>query len=76
MTEINKEIVENALKQIIDPNTDEDPVSSKSVKKIEIEGGRVTIDLTLGYPAKAGQMSTAGCLLKRLNLWKVLIVRW
>jgi len=53
MTEINKGIVENALKQIIDPNTDEDPVSSKSVKKIEIEGGRVTIDLTLGYPAKS-----------------------
>ena len=45
--------VQNALKNLTDPNTKKDFVSSKSVKNIKINGSDVSLDILLGYPAKS-----------------------
>ncbi|MBW8901604.1 MAG: iron-sulfur cluster carrier protein ApbC, partial [Massilia sp.] len=50
---ITVEDVKAALAAVIDPNTQKDLVSSKSVKNIKVEGGDVAFDVELGYPAKS-----------------------
>ena len=45
--------VQNTLKTLIDPNTDEDFITSKSAKNIQIKGNDVSLDIVLGYPAKS-----------------------
>ncbi|PIU16989.1 MAG: iron-sulfur cluster carrier protein ApbC, partial [Gallionellales bacterium CG08_land_8_20_14_0_20_59_87] len=52
--------VQNALKNLTDPNTKKDFVSGKSVKNIEISGNDITLDILLGYPAKSvwGEIKT------------------
>ncbi len=52
MANISQLQVETALKEIIDPYLEQDLVSTKSVKKITIDGDRVSVDVVLGYPAK------------------------
>ena len=47
------EAVQTALKGLIDPNTQIDFVTSKSVKNIRVDGGEVSLDIVLGYPAKS-----------------------
>ncbi len=44
--------VQAALKELIDPNTQRDFVSTKSVRNIKVDGGKVTLDVVLAYPAK------------------------
>ena len=41
------------LKTVVDPNTGRDFVTEKAVKKVAVSGADVTIDVTLGYPAKS-----------------------
>jgi ATP-binding protein involved in chromosome partitioning len=43
----------DALKTVIDPNTDKDFVSTRQVKNLRIDGGDVSFDVELGYPAKS-----------------------
>jgi ATP-binding protein involved in chromosome partitioning len=43
----------DALKGVIDPNTGKDLVSTKQLKNLQIEGGDVSFDVELGYPAKS-----------------------
>lgn len=50
---ITLELVRNALSQVIDPNTNKDFVTTKSVKNIQIDGADVALDIELGYPAKS-----------------------
>jgi len=45
--------VQTALKEISDPNTGKDFISSKSAKNIRIDGNNVALDIMLGYPAKS-----------------------
>jgi ATP-binding protein involved in chromosome partitioning len=45
--------VQAALKEIIDPNTQKDFVSTKSVKGVKVDGDNVSVDIVLGYPAKS-----------------------
>ncbi len=47
------EAVQAALKGLIDPNTQIDFVTSKSVKNLRVDGGDVSLDIVLGYPAKS-----------------------
>ncbi|MBT6456103.1 MAG: iron-sulfur cluster carrier protein ApbC [Gammaproteobacteria bacterium] len=54
---ITKEQVQNAIGGIIDVNTERDLAVTKSVKSIEIEGAKVSINIVLGYPA-AGYFDT------------------
>lgn len=53
MSAVTQVQVEEALREIIDPHTDSDPVKSKSIDKITVDGDNVTVDVTLGYPAKS-----------------------
>ena len=45
--------VEQALHGVTDPNTGRDFVASKSVRKINVDGDSVTVDVQLGYPARS-----------------------
>ncbi len=46
------EAVQAALKNLVDPNTQKDYVSSRSAKNIKVDGDKVSLDIELGYPAK------------------------
>lgn len=50
---ITEQQVESILKEIIDPNTGKDYVTSKEVQNIKIEDNNVSLDIALGYPAKS-----------------------
>jgi ATP-binding protein involved in chromosome partitioning len=50
---ITAEDVKAALGGVIDPNTGKDFVSSKAVKNLKVDGGNVSLDIELGYPAKS-----------------------
>jgi ATP-binding protein involved in chromosome partitioning len=43
--------VQTALKALVDPSTRKDYIATKSVKNIQIDGGKVSFDILLGYPA-------------------------
>jgi len=43
----------DALKTVIDPNTGADFVSAKQIRNLRIDGGDVSFDVELGYPAKS-----------------------
>ncbi|MCX7176243.1 MAG: iron-sulfur cluster carrier protein ApbC [Proteobacteria bacterium] len=50
---VTEQQVKDVLKEIVDPNTAKDLVSSKAVRNIKIDGADVTLDVELGYPAKS-----------------------
>ena len=50
---ITLDAVKTALATVIDPNTNKDFVSTRSVKNIQVDGGNVALDIELGYPAKS-----------------------
>ncbi|UTY58857.1 iron-sulfur cluster carrier protein ApbC [Massilia sp. erpn] len=50
---ITVEDVKAALAAVIDPNTGKDFVSSKCVRKLQVEGGTVSLEIELGYPARS-----------------------
>jgi ATP-binding protein involved in chromosome partitioning len=62
MSAVSQSQVEEALTSVIDPHLNQDPVSSKCVKKIRVEGGAVTVDIELGYPAKGWKDQYAAML--------------
>ena len=45
--------VQSVLKEISDPNTGKDYVTSKSARNIRIDGADVALDIVLGYPARS-----------------------
>jgi ATP-binding protein involved in chromosome partitioning len=50
---LNSDRIQNALKEIIDPNTGKDFLATKSAKNIKISEGKVSLEIELGYPAKS-----------------------
>jgi len=50
---IEKQQIEDVLKNIIDPNVNTDLVTAKSVKFLSVEKGHVQLKIELGYPAKS-----------------------
>jgi ATP-binding protein involved in chromosome partitioning len=42
-----------ALSRVTDPNTGKDFVSTKALKNLQVNGGDVSFDVELGYPAKS-----------------------
>jgi len=42
-----------ALQAVVDPNTGKDFVSTKQLRNLSVEGGHVSFDVELGYPAKS-----------------------
>src|SRR5258708_20587552 len=47
-----QEQVHSALKEVLDPNTGTDFLANKSARNIKVEGGTVSLEIELGYPAK------------------------
>ena len=53
----------DALKSVIDPNTGKDLVSTKLLKNLRIDGGDVSLDVELGYPAQSQLTALRGALI-------------
>ena len=51
-----------AIQTVIDPNTGKDFVSTKQLKNLRINGGMVSFDVELGYPAKSQIASLTAAL--------------
>jgi len=49
---LSQEFVQNALKEVIDPNTGKDLMATKSARNIKLDGANVSLDVELAYPAK------------------------
>jgi ATP-binding protein involved in chromosome partitioning len=62
MTAVSKLQVEAALKEVTDPYLKQDLVSAKAIKSINIDDGKVVIDVSLGYPAKGWHAELAAKL--------------
>ncbi len=45
--------VQTALKELIDPHTRKDFMSSKAAKNIKVDGNNISLDVVLSYPAKS-----------------------
>ena len=45
--------VQTALKTVIDPNTGRDFVSTKQIRNLRLDGGELSFEVELGYPAKS-----------------------
>jgi ATP-binding protein involved in chromosome partitioning len=45
--------IQNALKEVVDPNTGRDLFTSKAARNIRIDGNNIALDVVLGYPAKS-----------------------
>ena len=50
---VTVEQVQAALQGIVDPNTGKDLMATRSARNIKVDGGAVTLDVELGYPAKS-----------------------
>jgi len=50
---VTEQQVQDALRELTDPNTRKDYVSSKSARNIKVDGDRVAVEILLGYPAKS-----------------------
>jgi ATP-binding protein involved in chromosome partitioning len=50
---VTEQQIQDALKELIDPNTRKDYVTTKSAKNIKVDGDKVSLDVVLGYPAKS-----------------------
>ncbi|MBL8483030.1 MAG: iron-sulfur cluster carrier protein ApbC [Rhodocyclaceae bacterium] len=50
---VSEQQVQAALKEVIDPNTGKDLVSSRSARNVRVDGDDVSLDVELGYPAKS-----------------------
>lgn len=51
MSKLNREAIEQALRQLTDPHLSQDPVSADCVRDIRIDSGKVAVDVVLGYAA-------------------------
>ncbi len=60
MSAVSQLQVETAIKAYTDPYLEKDLMAVGSVKNIQIQGDRVSLDVILGYPAKgfAAELST------------------
>src|SRR5258706_10110080 len=45
--------VQAALAKLVDPNTGKDFAASRSLKNVKIDGGKVSLEIELGYPGKS-----------------------
>jgi ATP-binding protein involved in chromosome partitioning len=64
---ISKEQVEQALAEVVDPNTAKNLIASKSVKNLRLDGSDVSLDVELGYPANSQLAILREAVVARLN---------
>ncbi|MBT0962011.1 iron-sulfur cluster carrier protein ApbC [Denitromonas iodatirespirans] len=51
--QIDQDQIQAALKNVVDPNTGKDLVSSRCVRDVAVDGGKVSVAVELGYPARS-----------------------
>ena len=66
MPDVSQLQVETALKEVIDPYLEQDLVAAKCVKNIKVDGGKIAVDVVLGYPAKGSQAELAAKLKEKV----------
>ncbi len=66
MTQVTREAVENALRQVADPYLDQDLVTLGAIYSIEINSGKVSVSVVLGYPALGLRQSLSDQVLQAL----------
>ena len=66
MAAVTQSQVEAAIKDVIDPYLEQDLVSAKSVKGIAVDGGKVNVEVVLGYPAKGSKDALATRLKEKI----------
>ena len=67
MKDVSRSQIEVALATFVDPYLQQDLVSAKAVKNIAVRGGRVTVDVVLGYPAAGVRARWAAALKAKLE---------
>jgi ATP-binding protein involved in chromosome partitioning len=67
MSELTKEQIEASIKEYIEPHLGSDLVSAKAIKDIAIDGGKVKVDVVLGFPAKGVQQAIADAVKARVE---------
>src|SRR5688572_28229329 len=50
---VTEQQVQDTLKGLTDPNTQKDYVATKSVRNVKVDGGKVSLEILLGYPGKS-----------------------
>jgi ATP-binding protein involved in chromosome partitioning len=50
---VQEPVLLDALRRVVDPETGHDFVSTKQLRQLRVEGGQVSFDVELGYPAKS-----------------------
>ena len=50
---LSEAAVQDALRQLVDPNTGKDFVATRSARNIKVTGEDVSLDIELGYPGKS-----------------------
>jgi ATP-binding protein involved in chromosome partitioning len=48
---LSVDVIQTALRGVIDPNTGKDLVTTKSARNVRVDGTDVSVDVELGYPA-------------------------
>ncbi|MEW8036482.1 MAG: iron-sulfur cluster carrier protein ApbC [Candidatus Thiodiazotropha sp.] len=61
MSDLTQDSVNEAIKGYLEPHLEKDLVTAKAIKSIAIEGGKVSVAVELGFPAKGcmGDISAA-----------------
>ncbi len=52
MSELTQDAIKEAIKGYIEPHLEKDLVTAKTVKGVDIDGGKVKVTIELGFPAK------------------------
>jgi len=50
---VSESSIQDALRQLVDPNTGKDYVATRSARNIKFSGSDVSLDIELGYPGKS-----------------------
>ena len=50
---VSEQALLQALTEVVDPNTGKDVVSTKALRNLAVQGGAISFDVELGYPAKS-----------------------
>ena len=62
MAEVTKEIIEEAIKGYTEPHLEQDLVTAKCIKSIDIDADKVKVAVELGFPAKGFRDELANAL--------------
>ena len=67
MSEPQREQIEHAIASYRDPYVETDLRSAKAIKSLDVEGGRVRVGVTLGFPAAGHRSEIASALDERIR---------